>query len=122
MNENIVKRTRMGKFVVKNKNGNWNFTIHAGNGEIIFCGKSKNIDANSCVSDIRHLQKHGHDVGNYRLLQSDDNRFYFTFVSPEDNDIKGTSQMYERAAERTVGLESVIFNSQSAKIDIDGEV
>lgn len=103
----------MGKFILsKRTNGEFQFNLVAGNGQNILSSEGYTTKAN-CENGIASVQKNATDAGKFEKLESKNAKFYFN-LKATNGQIIGTSQMYESAASRDNGIESVMNNAPSA--------
>lgn len=95
------------KYCVTTKGDNSHFVLKAGNGEKIISGKTPST-LNDCRADIKHLQRYGGCRENYQIMESANKQWYFNFVSPQDNDIKGTSETYPKRSGAEEAIQAVM--------------
>lgn len=105
----------MGKFeITKRKNGEFQFNLKAGNGEIILTSEGYSTKAN-CKNGIESVKKNSQNEERFELKDSSNGKFYFNLKST-NGQIIGSSQMYKTAASRTSGISSVMKNTTDAEI------
>ena len=106
----------MGKFVItKSSNGEFRFKLKAGNGQTILV--SEGYSARSgCENGIESVRKNAGDESRYDRLESKNGKYYFN-LKAGNGQIIGTSEMYESAASRDNGIESVKSNAPDAGVE-----
>ncbi len=103
----------MGKFeIVKRKNGEFQFNLKAGNGQVILTSEGYTTKAN-CQNGIDSVKKNGADDAHYDKKESTNKKYYFN-LKATNGQIIGSSQMYESEAGRDKGIESVKTNAPDA--------
>lgn len=106
----------MGKFVItKRKNDEFQFSLKAGNGEAILQSEGYVTKA-SCINGIESVKKNSPDESKFELLESKNGKYYFN-LKAGNGQVIGTSEMYETAASRKNGINSVMKNAPDATID-----
>lgn len=106
----------MGKFVVlKRGNGEFQFNLVAGNGQIILTSEGYTTKA-ACMNGIESVKKNAQDASKFDRKTSKNEKFYFNLMAG-NGQIIGSSQMYESSTGRDNGIESVMNNAPSASID-----
>lgn len=106
----------MGKFeITKRKNGEFQFNLKAGNGQIILTSEGYTTKAN-CQNGIDSVKKNSPEDTRYDRKESKNNKFYFN-LKATNGQIIGTSEMYESVAGRDNGIESVKKNAPDASIE-----
>lgn len=106
----------MGKFVVlKRGNGEFQFNLVAGNGQIILTSEGYTTKA-ACMNGIESVKKNAPDPSKYERLTSKNEKHYFNLLAGNAKVI-GTSQMYESSSSRDNGIESVMNNAPASSID-----
>jgi len=105
-----------GKFVIdKAKDGQFYFNLVAGNGEVILTSemyKSKS----SCDNGIESVKNNAGDEKLYDRKTAKNGKEYFV-LKAKNHQIIGQSQMYASAASRDGGIQSVMKNGPSAKVE-----
>ncbi len=105
----------MGTFVIsKRKNGEFQFNLKAGNGQIILTSEGYTTKAN-CINGIESVKKNSVDDARYERKTSSNGKFYFN-LKATNGQIIGTSEMYESESGRENGIESVKKNAPDADI------
>lgn len=104
----------MGKFEIKKrKNGEYQFNLKAGNGQVILSSEGYTTKAN-CVNGIESVKKNGPIDARYERLEAKNGKPYFN-LKATNGQIIGTSEMYESVASRDNGIESVKKNAPDAE-------
>ncbi|MDL2214962.1 YegP family protein [Dysgonomonas sp. OttesenSCG-928-M03] len=105
----------MGKFEIsKRKNGEFQFNLKAGNGQVILTSEGYTTKAN-CQNGIESVKKNSTVDERYDRKESKNNKWYFN-LKATNGQIIGTSEMYESAASRDNGIESVKKNAPDATV------
>lgn len=106
----------MGKFVITNrKNGEFQFSLKAGNGQEILGSEGYTTKA-ACMNGVESVKKNLQDEKRFDRLEAKNGKFYFN-LKATNGQIIGTSEMYESAASRDNGIESVKKNAPDAVTD-----
>ena len=106
----------MGKFVItKRKNGEFQFNLKAGNGQVILSSEGYSSKTN-CGNGIESVRKNSADDSKFERKTSSNGKFYFN-LKATNGQIIGTSEMYESESSRNNGIESVKTNAPDATID-----
>lgn len=102
----IFKITEMGKFVISRRSDTeFQFNLNADNGEIILTSQGYNAKE-SCKKGIESVRNNAIDDKKYEIWTATDGRYYFN-LKGENNEIIGTSEMYDSTTMRTKGMQSV---------------
>ncbi|ANH82518.1 hypothetical protein A8C56_17440 [Niabella ginsenosidivorans] len=105
----------MGKFVItKRKNGEFQFNLKAGNGQVILTSEGYTTRA-ACDNGIESVKKNAHDDHHYERKVSTNNKPYFN-LKATNGQVIGKSELYESEAARENGIESVKKNAPGAEI------
>jgi len=105
----------MGKFeITKRKNGEFQFNLKAGNGQIILTSEGYTTKTN-CQNGIESVKKNSKEDSRFDKKESKNNKYYFN-LKATNGQIIGTSEMYESEAGRDNGIESVKKNAPDAAI------
>lgn len=109
----------MGKFELsKRENGEFQFNLKAGNGEIILTSEGYTTKA-ACLNGVESVKKNGPLDGRYEKKEATNGKFFFN-LKASNGQVIGTSQMYASEASRDKGIESVKKNSQdSDTVELD---
>lgn len=109
----------MGKFELsRRKNGEFQFNLKAGNGEIILTSEGYTTKA-ACLNGVESVKKNGPLDGRYEKKEATNGKFFFN-LKASNGQVIGTSQMYASEASRDKGIESVKKNSQdSDTVELD---
>ncbi|RDI14545.1 YegP family protein [Flavobacterium sp. AG291] len=106
----------MGKFVIsKRKNGEYQFNLKAGNGQIIL-GSEGYTTKSSCENGIESVKKNAPIDERYDRKESSNGKPYFN-LKATNGQIIGSSEMYESIASRENGIESVKKNAPDASVE-----
>ncbi len=105
----------MGKFVISTqKNGEFQFNLQAGNGQIILASEGYGTRA-ACENGIDSVKKNAPDDGRYERKTTTNGKPYFN-LKAGNGQIIGTSEHYESEAARENGIASVKKNAPDATI------
>lgn len=105
----------MGKFVVTTrKNGEFQFTLKAGNGQAILASEGYTTKA-ACMNGIESVKKNSQDDARFDRLEAKNGKPYFN-LKAGNGQIIGNSEMYESVASRDNGIESVKKNAPDAEV------
>lgn len=106
----------MGKFVItKRTNGEFQFNLKAGNGQGILASEGYSSKA-GCENGIESVRKNSQEDARFEKLISKNDKPYFN-LKASNGQIIGSSEMYESAAARDNGIESVKTNAPTATVD-----
>lgn len=106
----------MGKFEIKKRsNGDFQFNLKAGNGQIILTSQGYGAKA-SCENGIESVRINSQDDSRFDRLTSSNGKPYFN-LKAVNGQIIGTSELYEGTSSRDNGIESVKTNAPSAVIE-----
>ena len=106
----------MGKFVISTrKNGEFQFSLKAGNGQEILASEGYTTKA-ACLNGVESVKKNSQVEARFDKLESKNGKFYFN-LKATNGQIIGTSEMYESTASRDNGIASVTKNAPDATID-----
>jgi uncharacterized protein len=106
----------MGKFVISTrKNGEFQFNLKAGNGQVILASEGYTTKA-SCENGIESVKKNSQDDARFDRKESTNGKQYFNLKSG-NGQIIGSSEMYESTSARENGIESVKKNAPDADVD-----
>lgn len=105
----------MGKFEIsKRKNGEFQFNLKAGNGQVILTSEGYTTKAN-CQNGIESVKKNSAVDERFDKKESKNNKWYFN-LKATNGQIIGTSEMYESVASRDNGIASVKKNAPDADV------
>ncbi|MCR6720768.1 MAG: YegP family protein [Chitinophagaceae bacterium] len=105
----------MGKFVTKTgKDGQYYFNLKADNGQTILSSEGYTTAA-ARDNGIESVRKNAPDDSKYDRLTSKNGKHYFN-LKAGNGQVIGTSEMYESAAARDNGIESVKKNAPDATV------
>lgn len=106
----------MGKFVITNRtNGEYQFNLKAGNGQTILASEGYTTKA-ACLNGVESVKKNSQDDARFEKKESSNGKYYFS-LKATNGQIIGSSEMYESAAARDNGIESVKKNAPDAETD-----
>jgi len=106
----------MGKFVIKTgTNGQFYFSLKADNGQKILASEGYTTKA-ACTNGIESVKTNAKDDSKFDKETSSNSKFYFN-LKASNGQIIGTSEMYETAAGRDNGIESVKSNAPGAAVE-----
>jgi uncharacterized protein YegP (UPF0339 family) len=104
-----------GKFAIgKRSNGEFQFNLKAGNGQTILTSQGY-ADKAGAKNGIESVRKNSQDDGKFERKVSGNGKPYFNLLAG-NGQIVGTSEMYESAAARDNGIESVKKNAPDAAV------
>lgn len=104
-----------GKFVIgKRSNGDFQFNLKAGNGQIILSSQGY-ADKAGCKNGIDSVKKNSTDDGRYERKVSSNQKFFFNLLAG-NGQVIGTSEMYESESSRDNGIASVKSNAPDAEV------
>lgn len=105
----------MGKFVITTrKNGEFQFNLKADNGQVILASEGYNTKA-GCTNGIESVKTNSQDDSKFEKKESINGKYFFN-LKATNGQVIGTSEMYESAASRDNGIESVKKNAPGASI------
>ena len=106
----------MGKFVItKRKNGEFQFSLKAGNGQEILGSEGYTTKA-ACLNGVESVRKNSQIDARFDRLESKNGKYYFN-LKATNGQIIGTSEMYESTASRDNGIASVAKNALDSPIE-----
>lgn len=111
----------MGKFVVSiRKNGEYQFVLKAGNGQVILDSEGYTTKA-ACLNGVDSVRRNSANDARFERKVSKNEKFYFN-LKATNGQIIGTSEMYESKAACENGIESVKKNAPEATLeDLSGK-
>lgn len=105
----------MGSFLItKRANGEFQFVLKAGNGQVILASEGYNTKA-ACENGIESVRKNSQVDARFDRLESKNGKPYFN-LKATNGQIIGNSEMYESEAARENGIESVKKNAPDAAV------
>ena len=105
-----------GKFeLYKDLSNEYRFRLKAGNGEIILSSEGYENKAGA-ENGIDSVKANAPIDARYERRMSTNNKYFFN-LRAANNQVIGTSEMYETAAGRDNGIESVKTNAPTATTD-----
>lgn len=110
----------MGKFEVsKRTNGEYQFNLKAGNGQVILTSQGYSSKT-SCTNGIESVRTNSVNDDRYERKEAKNGKHYFN-LKASNGQIVGSSQMYETASSMENGIASVKNNAPDAGVDDDTE-
>lgn len=104
-----------GKFEVSTRsNGEFQFNLKAGNGQVILASEGYAAKA-SCLNVVESVRKHAAAESSFHRHEAKDGRQYFT-LKAVNGQVIGQSQMYADAGGRDNGIRSVMENAPGAAL------
>lgn len=105
----------MGKFeITKRKNGEFQFNLKAGNGEIILTSEGY-IAKDSCKKGIESVRKNRQMEKRFATQMSKDNKYHFN-LKAANGQVIGVSETYNTEASMKNGMASVKRNAPDASL------
>ena len=105
----------MAKFeITTRKNGEFQFNLKAGNGQIILTSEGYTTKA-ACLNGVNSVKRNSQEDSKYDRLTSKNGKYYFN-LKATNGQIIGTSEMYEAVSSRENGIASVKKNAPEADI------
>ncbi|MDH3239062.1 MAG: YegP family protein [Alphaproteobacteria bacterium] len=105
-----------GKFeIYKDKAGEFRFRLKAGNGQIILASEGYKRKA-SATNGIESVKKNAPSDVNYERKETKSGGVMFNLLAA-NKQVIGTSEVYNSAAARDNGVESVKSNAPNASVD-----
>jgi uncharacterized protein YegP (UPF0339 family) len=105
----------MGKFELsKRKDGEFQFNLKAGNGEIILTSEGYTTKT-ACLNGIESVKRNSTDDKKYEKKVAANGKFFFN-LKATNGQVIGSSQMYASEAGRDNGIESVKKNASNATV------
>ena len=98
----------------KAKNGEFYFTLHASNGEVILTSEMYRAKSGA-INGIESVKTNAGDDGRYERKTSSNGKPFFV-LKAGNNQVIGQSEMYESEKARDGGIESVKKNGPTAQI------
>lgn len=104
-----------GKFVVdKRSNGEFQFNLKAGNGQVILTSEGYAAKA-SCLNGVDSVRKNSQDEARYERKTASNGKPFFNLTAT-NGQVIGSSQMYADEAGRDNGIASVKSNAPGAEL------
>lgn len=105
----------MAKFeITTRKNGEHQFNLKVSNGQTILTSEGY-ASKSACLNGIDAVKKNSHDDSRFERKTATNGKAYFN-LKAANNQIIGTSEMYESIASRDHGIESVKKSAPEAEI------
>jgi uncharacterized protein YegP (UPF0339 family) len=106
----------MGKFVIsKRKNGEFQFNLLAGNGEIILTSEGY-ASKPSCMNGVKSVMKNAAEVKRFESKVAKNGKFHFN-LKASNGQVIGSSEMYDSQNSCENGIASVKKNAVGAKVE-----
>jgi uncharacterized protein YegP (UPF0339 family) len=106
----------MGKFVIsKRKNGEFQFNLLAGNGEIILTSEGY-ASKPSCLNGVKSVMKNAAEAKRFEPKVAKNGKFHFN-LKATNGQVIGSSEMYESQSTCENGIASVKKNVVGAKVE-----
>jgi len=106
----------MGKFVIsKRKNGEFQFNLVAGNGEVILTSEGY-ASKPSCMNGVKSVMKNAADVKRFEPKVAKNGKFHFN-LKAGNGQVIGKSEMYESQSGCENGIATVKKNAPGAKVE-----
>lgn len=99
----------------KDKAGKYRFRLKAGNGQIVLASEAYESKS-GCKNGIESVIKNAPMDQRYDKKESSNGKFYFN-LRAGNNQVIGTSEMYESESGRDNGIESVKNSAKGATIE-----
>ena len=99
----------------KDKAGKYRFRLKAGNGQIVLASESYESKS-GCKNGIQSVIKNAPMDARYEKKESSNGKYYFN-LRAGNNQVIGTSEMYESESGRDNGIESVKNSAKGATIE-----
>ena len=105
----------MGKFIItKRTNGEFQFNLRAGNGQVILTSEGYTTKA-SCNKGIESVKSNAPTGARYDRKVAKNGSYYFN-LKAANGEVIGASQMYTTVDARDNGIESIKANAPNAPI------
>jgi len=103
--------------LTKSENGQYSFVLKAANGEVVLRSQQYESKA-SAENGVASVQRNCLADAQYERKDASDGRFYFN-LKALNQQVIGTSQMYQSTANREAGIRSVVANGPTTTIKGD---
>ena len=105
-----------GKFEIsKRSNGEIQFNLKAGNGQVILSSEGYSSKAN-CLNGVESVRKNSQAEARFDRKTASNGKFFFNLTAT-NGQVIGSSQMYADQAGRDNGIASVTANAPGAALD-----
>lgn len=105
----------MGKFVITiRKNGEFQFNLKADNGQVILSSEGYSSKS-GCQNGIESVRVNSQDESRFERITASNGKFRFN-LKAANNQVIGSSEMYEGMPGRDNGIQSVMRNAPSADV------
>ena len=106
----------MGKFVVtKRKNGEFQFNLLAGNGQVILTSEGY-ASKPSCMNGVKSVMKNAGEAKRFEAKVAKNGKFHFN-LKASNGQVIGSSEMYDTQASCDNGIASVKKNAPGAAVE-----
>jgi uncharacterized protein len=106
----------MGKFAITTRsNGEYQFNLKADNHQVILTSEGYS-SRSGCENGIESVRKNSPNDSNYDRKKSSNGKHYFN-LKAANNQVIGTSEMYESSTAMENGIASVKKNAPSATVE-----
>jgi uncharacterized protein len=103
----------MGKFSISTrKNGEFQFNLVAGNGQVILTSEGYTSKA-ACMNGVESVKKNAGNDAMYERKTSSNGKAFFN-LKASNGQVIGSSQMYESEKGMETGIDSVKSNAPAA--------
>jgi uncharacterized protein YegP (UPF0339 family) len=105
----------MAKFeITTRKNGEFQFNLKAGNGEIILGSEGYKTKA-SCLNGVESVKRNSQEEKRFEIKEAKNGKFHFN-LKATNGQVIGTSEMYASEAGCKNGVASVMKNAPDAEV------
>jgi uncharacterized protein YegP (UPF0339 family) len=106
----------MGKFIISTRsNGEFQFNLKADNGQVILTSEGYTAKS-SCENGIASVRANAPSDSNYDRKKSSNGKHFFN-LKAANNQVIGTSEMYEGSSGMETGISSVKSNAPGATVE-----
>jgi uncharacterized protein YegP (UPF0339 family) len=106
----------MGKFSISRRaNGEFQFNLKASNNEVILTSEGYS-SMKGCLTGVQSVRENSGDDTAYARMSSSNGRCYFN-LKARNQQVIGTSELYESPYAREKGIDSVKGNAPSAPVE-----
>ncbi|MFZ6001448.1 MAG: YegP family protein [Bacteroidota bacterium] len=106
----------MGKFVISTRsNGEFQFNLKADNNQVILTSEGYTTRA-ACEKGIESVKVNAPDDNRYERKRSANDKHFFN-LKAANNQVIGTSEMYESSTGMENGIASVMRNAPDATVE-----
>lgn len=106
----------MGKFVItKRKNGEFQFNLLAGNGQVILASEGY-ASKPSCMNGVKSVMKNAAETKRFESKVAKNGKYHFN-LKASNGQVVGQSEMYDSNDSCKNGIASVVKNAPGATIE-----